>query len=254
MANGALLAFRLGYLDSMFTHKNEPLRMANQLNADKIRLQPPGSKPAAPSPAASVAPSASSASIAVPASASVAPVATAPPAAATAPTPTPVAAPPAPPAPAAKIACVEVGEFAVTDIKRIEPRLATLALGQRQSRRNVREVASHMVFIPSQGSKAGADKKAAELRRLGVTSLFIIQDNSALRWGISLGVFKTEAAARAYLASLNQRGVRSARVGARSVSTSKVAYQLRELEPATAQALDRILADFPEQKKRECVQ
>jgi len=142
----------------------------------------------------------------------------------------------------------------LADIKRIEPRLATLALGQRQSRRNVREVASHMVFIPSQGSKAGADKKAAELRRMGITNLFIIQDNSALRWGISLGVFKTEAAARAYLTSLGQRGVRSARVGVRSVSTSKVAYQLRELEPATTQALDRILADFPEQKKRECGQ
>ncbi|MBS1170828.1 MAG: hypothetical protein H6R01_1746 [Burkholderiaceae bacterium] len=111
-----------------------------------------------------------------------------------------------------------------------------------------------MVFIPSQGSKAGADKKAAELRRMGITNLFIIQDNSALRWGISLGVFKTEAAARAYLTSLGQRGVRSARVGVRSVSTSKVAYQLRELEPATTQALDRILADFPEQKKRECGQ
>ena len=258
VANSVLLVFRLGYFDSLLTHKNEPLRMANQLNADKIRLQPvvaeakpPAPEQAAPSvPAVVAAPTtAEKPAVATPVPAVPATLAT--PAAATS-VATPAAAPVEKPLP--RIACTEIGEFAISEVRRIEPRLSSLALGERQSRRNVREVASHMVFIPSQGSKAGADKKAAELRRIGVTNLFIIQDNSALRWGISLGVFKTEAAARAHLASLSHKGVRSARVGARSVSTSKVAYQLRNLEPATVQALDKILADFPDQKKRECAQ
>ena len=199
-ANGALFAFRMGYLDLLFTAKSEPQRVVNQLNADKIKLVM-ASKPAAPtaSAAASVA-------------ASVA-VASAP----SAPAPAPAPAPAQPPAKSQKlVACTEVGDFAASDTKKIEARLAELALGDRQARRVIQEVATHMVFIPPQASKEAAEKKAAELKRIGVDNFFIIQDNSKMRWGISLGVFKSEAAARNHLASLQKQGVRSARIGARS--------------------------------------
>jgi hypothetical protein len=39
------------------------------------------------------------------------------------------------------------------------------------------------VYIPPQGSKEGAEKKAGELRALGVSNYFIMSDNSPLRWG-----------------------------------------------------------------------
>lgn len=149
-------------------------------------------------------------------------------------------------------ACVEIGNFLQADLPRIEDRLKQLALGDRQSRTNVQDVASHMVFIPSMGSKEGADKKAGELRRLGVNDFYIVQDQSNLRWGISLGVFKTEEAAKAHLANLNSKGVHSARIGARSVSTSKFAYQLRVLNAEEQAKFDRIKADFPAQEVRNC--
>ncbi|MEA5098569.1 MAG: SPOR domain-containing protein [Burkholderiaceae bacterium] len=242
LANGALLAFRLGYFDPLFASKNEPQRMENQLNVDKIRVVS-SSTPKAPT--ASADPSAAAA----PSTPALAPAAASTPAtvAAPAPAPAPAAEKPQPP-----VACTEIGEFSLAETKKIEPRLATLSLGERQARRNIRDVASYIVFIPPQGSKLAADKKVAELKRMGVTNYFVIQDNSSLRTGISLGVFKTEAAAKAQLNSLNQKGVRSARIGARSVSTSRVAYQLRDLDAASMQALDKILTDFPAQKKREC--
>lgn len=201
--------------------------MENQLNADKIKLLPPGTvkKPAV-----------ASAATAPPDTASVSAVAAIAPE----------------PKVAQRVACTEIGDFALPEMKRIEQRLASLSFGERQLRRNVMEATSHIVYIPSQGSKAGADKKAGELRRIGVTNFFIIQDKSPLRWGISLGVFKTDAAAKAHLANLNRKGVRSARIGARSVSTVKVAYQLRQLDPAELQALDKIMENYPEQKKRDC--
>ncbi|MFZ6649449.1 SPOR domain-containing protein [Undibacterium sp. TJN25] len=149
-------------------------------------------------------------------------------------------------------ACVEIGDFLQADLPRIEDRLKQLALGDRQSRTNVQDIASHMVYIPSMGSKEGADKKAGELRRLGITDFYVIQDQSNLRWGISLGIFKSEDSAKAHLATLNNKGVRSARIGARSVTTNKFAYQLRALSAEEQAKFDSIKADFPTQEVRNC--
>jgi hypothetical protein len=242
VANSTLLAFRFGYLESLLPGKSEPQRLSQQLNADKIKLIP------VTKPASAVAVASTSAASAV---------ASAPSAAGAQASVSAPSVPVAPPAPAPEkanklVACTEVGTFASNETKKFESRLTSLALGERMTKRSIQEVATHMVFIPPQTSKEGAEKKASELKKLGVTNFFIIQDNSKLRWGISLGVFKTEAAAKKYLASLSKQGVRSARVGARSVSGTKLAYVLRDLEPATIQSLNKIMADFPEQKAHEC--
>ncbi|MDP3844707.1 MAG: SPOR domain-containing protein [Oxalobacteraceae bacterium] len=158
----------------------------------------------------------------------------------------------APAAAPALVACTEIGNFPLAVASRFEAQTAALALGDRQSRRNLREISSYMVYIPSQGDQAGAQKKVEELRQRGVTNFFVMQDNSDLRWGISLGVFKTDATAQKLLAQLRQQGVLSARIGTRSVATSKVVFQIRDLDPASAAALDRIAADFPEQQLRSC--
>jgi hypothetical protein len=53
-------------------------------------------------------------------------------------------------------------------------------------------------------------KKRAELASLNLR--FEPLTDPALRWGLSLGGFETQVAAEAALASLSQRGVRTARV------------------------------------------
>lgn len=150
------------------------------------------------------------------------------------------------------VACLEIGNFPQTDAPKVEDKLKTLALGDRQSRINVTDVATNMVFIPSQGSKEGAEKKAGELRRLGITDFFIVQDQSNLRFGISLGVFKTEEAAKAHLANLNNKGVHSARIGPRTITTNKFAYQLRALNADEKSRFDIIKLDFAGQEVRNC--
>lgn len=222
IVNGGLFALHQGYLGSLSAANREPQRIADQLHPDKVQLL----------------------------SASAASALTAPVPAPT-PAPEPTAAPVAAAAPAL-IACTEIGNFEAAEAKRFEQQLAALALGDRQARRNVKEVASHMVYIPPQGDKEAADNKASELKRIGVTNYFIIQDNSNLRWGISLGVFKTEEAARTHLANLSRQGVRSARIGARSITSSKMAFQLRNLDAATKTRVDSIKAGFPAQTLHSC--
>ena len=224
--NLLVLAIGQGYLGSFRTETREPARLKNQLHAEKITLltQAQATAPAeAATPAATPAPTA--------------PV----------PVPAPAAAPQV-------FACTEVGNFVLADARKFEARLEPLELGERQSRRNVagQDISSYMVFIPPQGSKEGADRKAGELKQLGVTNYFIMGEGSPQRWGISLGVFKSETSAQSQLAALNKQGVHSARVAPRYSASKQLAYQFRDLDAATRARLAEITKQFEEQELRSC--
>lgn len=223
LANGLLYAFHQGHLDTLLPSGREPGRIGNQLNADKIKLIPP--------PAMNV-------SAVAPAPAT---------AAATAPAESDTGRKQNP------IACTEIGNFTTVEAARFETRLAGGPLSGKSSRRTVQEASSHMVLIPPQEEgKEGADKKAGELRRLGVTDFYIIQDNTDHRWGISLGVFRTEEAARVRLLTLNQQGVRSARLIEYKIPLNRLAFRLRDLDGEAKDFLDNIKSDFPRQELRAC--
>lgn len=74
--------------------------------------------------------------------------------------------------------------------------------------------AAWWVYIAPLADKAEADKKANELRNLGVGDFFLIQDGPN-RNAISLGIFSVEKGAQERLAELKEKGVRSAHLGAR---------------------------------------
>lgn len=221
-ANLALFAYGKGYLGQFSGNEREPGRLLQQQNADKLQLV-----------------SASKAE-------GVAAAATVPPA----------APPPAPAAreEAAAIACLEAGNFVLADARKFEERLAPLELGERQQRRNLpgQEISSYIVHIPPQGNRAAAEKKADELRSLGITNFFVLNDSSPLRWGISLGVFRTEAAAQAQLAALSKQGVQSARVAPRYSGSKQLIYQFRDINEDTKARIAKILDKFPEQETRSC--
>jgi hypothetical protein len=237
LANAALFAYQRGYLEPLLPSGREPGRASRQLNADKIKLIPEPKAVNPPSAAPDTAPAASAAtgaaSTATPAPAVVATAATAPrlPEVST---------------------CTELGNFNAEDARRFSAQLAALSLGERVTRRDVQGAISHIVYIPPQADKDAAEKKAGELRRLGVNDFYIIQDNSSLRWGISLGVFKLEEAARSYLTTLNQKGVHSARIGQRSAATGLVAFQLHGLDATAKSAVEKIKAGFPKQTLHNC--
>ncbi|MDP2880502.1 MAG: hypothetical protein Q8N89_02850 [Azonexus sp.] len=82
------------------------------------------------------------------------------------------------------------------------------------------------VFIPSLPSKVEAEKKSTELRELGVTEFFVVQDELN-RNAISLGVFSSEKGGQDKLAELKAKGVRSAQVAPRPGKDSLVTLQAR---------------------------
>jgi hypothetical protein len=151
------------------------------------------------------------------------------------------------------LACVELGEFSEAEAKRFEAGFVTLALdGSPTRRRLAGEATSHVVFIPSQGDKDGAERKSAELRRLGVADFYVLQTPVKRQFGISLGVFRTRAAADVRLAELETRGVRSARVGVFSTADRKIAIQLHALDQAGVTAAVQLAATVANVGQREC--
>ncbi len=137
----------------------------------------------------------------------------------------------------------------------MESALAALKLPQAPVRREIREQSSHMVWIaPLPSGKDGAERKMAELKRLGLNDFHMLPDNGApaQRYGISLGVFKTEDAAKARLAALAEKGVKSARIVEYRMPLTRVAFQLRALDAAGKQAVVKLRADFPRSEEKSC--
>lgn len=211
--NAALFAYGKGYLGNDKDNEREPARMKNQLNPDKLKLAAPGTAGKAAISAAAAA----AAEIEL-------------------------------------VACTLIGNFTAADARKFEALVAPLDLGERQTRESltVPEVTSHIVFIPPQASKEAADRKAEELKNLGVTNFFIMNDSSTMKWAISLGVFKAETAAQTLLAALNKRGVTSAKVAARTTQAPRSAYRFRGIDAEAKAKLKAIAARFPQQETSNC--
>ncbi len=165
----------------------------------------------------------------------------------------PVAQKPAPPPPAPPpVACLEWGSFTMADAPRVEKALEPLALGSRLTQRRSEETASWWVFIPPQGSRQGALKKAAELKALGVDDYFIMPDDSDHRWAVSLGVFRSAEAAQARLAALRGQGVRSAQAGPRETVVARLWYQVTSVDAPLQARLRDLARQLEGSELKEC--
>jgi hypothetical protein len=148
--------------------------------------------------------------------------------------------------------CLEWGGFTPTDYARAEKALEPLALGGRLGQRRVEGTASWWVFLPPQGSRQGALKKAAELKALGVNDYFIMGEESDSPWALSLGLFRSEQAASARLAQLREQGVRSALVGPRDTVLPRIWLQVKAVDPALEARLKEIARQFEGGELRAC--
>jgi hypothetical protein len=203
----------------------DPAPLARQIEPEKLKIVAPKDLPP-PSPAK--------------------PVAVAP----------PQPPPPQPASPPVALKCLEWGSFTLADAPRAEKALEPLALGSRLAQRRSEETAGWWVFIPAQARapnvRQAALRKASELRALGVEDYFIVQEEGQHRWALSLGVFRTEDAARARLEALRTQGVRSAVVGARETVVPKVWLQVKGVDPALESRLKELTVQVESTELRAC--
>jgi hypothetical protein len=261
----SILLFALMQWGEVLTEATKNGQTLAELNPEKIRLL---DKPAARQmPASAVLPAqpagASSAPV-VPASAPVPANAPVPPAA-SAPLPVsapakkvvfalPVILPPLPaPVPAivpaaqaksAARACMEWGEFSGADLKHSTNSLAALKLGDHLTHRTVEYASGYWVYMPPLKNKAAVNRKIAQIKALGVEEFYVVHEPPKLVNVISLGVFKTREAAKNFLATLHQKGVRTAMVGERKRKLKFTVYQLKNVDTAAVARLSVLQKDF----------
>ena len=200
----------------------DPLPLTRQIEPEKMKVVTPNEVPApAPAPAPAAAQR----------------------------TPTANAAPPAAPV---AVKCMEWGSFTIADAPRAEKALEPLALGPRLGQRRTEETAGWWVFIPPQGSRAAAIRKAAELKSLSIDEYFIVQEEGPYRWAVSLGIFRNEDAAQARLVTLRTQGVRSAQVAPREMVVPKVWLQVKNVDAPLQARLKDTARTIEGSELREC--
>lgn len=140
--------------------------------------------------------------------------------------------------------CLEWGDFSGADLKRAAEVLSAMQLGDKLSQRQIEYGKGYWVYIPPLKNKAAANQKVSQLKARGVREYFIVQDAGALRYAISLGVFKTQDAAQNYLNELRGQGVRSAQIGERASKLKTTLFMLNKVDALTEVKLNATKKDF----------
>lgn len=148
--------------------------------------------------------------------------------------------------------CLEWGAFVGGGAARAGQALEPLGLGAKLTQRKQEDVAGFWVYIPQLASRQIATQKAGELKRLGVDEYFVVPDDPKWRNAISLGVFKTEEAAKVRRDAVRAKGVNDATIGARDMQLSKTYFQVREADSTLAAKLNELKQGFAGTEVREC--
>lgn len=149
-------------------------------------------------------------------------------------------------------ACLQIEGLALAEGVRAESLLAEKWSAFKAQRTTLEGANGYWVFIAPLASKQEAENKAAELKRLRVPELFVVQENGPNNRAISLGLFSSREAATARLEALRGLGVKSAKVGERGSRPTLVQLEIRGPQ-AQADALRQALGEaLPEARLGDC--
>jgi len=180
---------------------------------------------------------------------SASPAAEPAPAAATADPPPPKPTVAAATSPRPPLACLRVSEIdpkILPALKELPRGLPGVQVQERQSEKP----SSWRVVLPSQGSAAAANRRLENLHQAGVDDAFVIRDTGPLKWGISLGLFRSQESAEKRLAELRQKNVNGAQIVARTTSVAELTYLCPS--DVAGDLRRRIQARFPQVSVNTC--
>ncbi len=143
------------------------------------------------------------------------------------------------------MSCFEWGEFSGTELDRVHAMLKKLQLGDKMTQRDTAPAIGYWVYIPPLNNKAEVNQKVVQLKALGVTEYFVVQDPGEWFNAISLGVFKTRESAQNHLDGLRAQKVISAQLGERAGKVKSTTFVFTGLNAVTSQKLADLQKNFP---------
>lgn len=157
-----------------------------------------------------------------------------------------------PPAPVANV-CVRWDKLSVAEAGQLATRIGKNFPAFKLVKRNIAgEGANWWVFIPPLPGKDEVDKKAGELKQLGIGDYFIVQEAGPNHFAISLGVFSSEKGGKERLAEIKAKGVRSAQLSLRPGKDALLSLDASGPEPDKAALLELARAALPKTVPAEC--
>jgi hypothetical protein len=149
--------------------------------------------------------------------------------------------------------CLAWVGLTTAEADRLDTALGENFAALRRARHVIPESASWWVFIPPLANKTDAEKKAAELKRLGAPEFFIIQEVGPNRFAISLGIFSSEQAAEERRESLRTKGVKSAKTARRTVTRAEqLSIEATGQEAMVDAAREALQQQLPDIKTAAC--
>ena len=159
----------------------------------------------------------------------------------------------APTAPASKeeAACRVINGLSAANAEVLKTAIA--AAGSEAKVLPQEEPPLHLVLIADLGNKAAADKKLAELARLGIEGHKLVALEGG-RHEIVLGSFTSEAAARELLQVLNKKGIKTAKADKREQPAVKARVEAHGSAATLLQQLPKLIAPYAEATLGDCPQ
>lgn len=157
--------------------------------------------------------------------------------------------PPAPPSPA----CFEWGSFTPAEAAKLKTELAKLGLEVQSKPHDQDAPTRFWVYLPPLKTAAQAKAKVEELAALGVRDTLVIQETK-FRNAISLGLFKEEALADAFVKKLRGLGIKNVTKLSKKRGKTEISFIINPVSAEQAARLELLKPGFSggELNKVEC--
>jgi hypothetical protein len=163
---------------------------------------------------------------------------------------TPSLPPPARIEPQPVAMCFEWGIFSDASLVKAQNALAKMTLQATAKAENSNQPKRYWVYLPPVKTIADAQKKAAELKELGVEDLFVVQED---KWknAISFGIFEDEVLAEKLVRELRTKGIKNVEKILRTHGKGQHSLLLGSINENEITELKKLKPDFPAAELKE---
>jgi hypothetical protein len=140
--------------------------------------------------------------------------------------------------------CAEFGPLSDAERARVVAELEPLALGRLLTQRRGESASSWWAYVTPAANRAAAESRAAQLKAAGIADTYVM-DSGPQRYAVSLGVFRTEQAARAYANEIAGRNIAPVEYGERQQPITLTTLVIRDPREPVLKRLRELVASFP---------
>jgi hypothetical protein len=146
--------------------------------------------------------------------------------------------------------CFEWGIFSDTSLATAQKTLAKMAIQATTKEENSNQPKRYWVYRAPAKSTVEAQKRAAELKELGIEDLFVVQED---KWknAISFGIFEDEQLANKLVQELKEKGVKNVEKITRTNGKGHHSLLLSQISENDTAELKKLKPDFPTAELKE---